>query len=163
MISGQGVKVYNGEFYLNCIKVPLVFKYYASKGFNLELSPQLSFLNSAELKAFGGNKTVDVSNRINNDDFSIVFGGCYDVDKNFLIDLRYNLSLSQVQYYLTANETPSKNSVFQFSLGYKFKYSFLFGITPAVLREELSYGKDKIIKMINEELRRDVITAVVLR
>ncbi len=36
-------------------------------------------------------------------------------------------------------------------------------LTSAVLREELSYGKEKIIKMINEELRKDVITAVVLR
>jgi len=36
-------------------------------------------------------------------------------------------------------------------------------LTSAVLREELSYGKDKIIKMINEELRRDVVSAVVLR
>ena len=36
-------------------------------------------------------------------------------------------------------------------------------LTSAVLREELSYGKDKIVKMINEELRRDVVTAVVLR
>jgi hypothetical protein len=36
-------------------------------------------------------------------------------------------------------------------------------LTSAVLREELSYGKDKIIKIINEELGRDVVTAVVLR
>lgn len=36
-------------------------------------------------------------------------------------------------------------------------------LTSAVLREELSYGKDKIIKMINEELRRDVVKEVVLR
>lgn len=36
-------------------------------------------------------------------------------------------------------------------------------LTSAVLRQELSYGKDKIIKMINEELRRDVVTEVVLR
>ena len=36
-------------------------------------------------------------------------------------------------------------------------------LTSAVLREELSYGKDKIIKMINEELRKDVVTAVVFR
>ncbi|OXA84931.1 DUF721 domain-containing protein [Flavobacterium hercynium] len=33
----------------------------------------------------------------------------------------------------------------------------------AVLREELSHGKSKIIKMINEELRRDVVKEVVLR
>jgi hypothetical protein len=36
-------------------------------------------------------------------------------------------------------------------------------LTSAVLREELSYGKDKIIKMINEELRKDIVTSVVLR
>ena len=36
-------------------------------------------------------------------------------------------------------------------------------LTSAVLREELSYGKSKIIKMINEELRRDVVRDVVLR
>ena len=36
-------------------------------------------------------------------------------------------------------------------------------LTSAVLREELSYGKDKIIRMINEELRREVVEEVVLR
>jgi hypothetical protein len=36
-------------------------------------------------------------------------------------------------------------------------------LTSAVLREELSYGKEKIIKMLNDELKREVITNVVLR
>ena len=36
-------------------------------------------------------------------------------------------------------------------------------LTSAVLREELSYGKDKIVKMINEELRREIVKEVVLR
>ncbi|MBC7439843.1 MAG: DUF721 domain-containing protein [Flavobacterium sp.] len=36
-------------------------------------------------------------------------------------------------------------------------------LTSAVLREELSYGKEKIIKMINEELGKEVIKEVVLR
>jgi hypothetical protein len=36
-------------------------------------------------------------------------------------------------------------------------------LTSAVLREELSYGKDKIIKMINEELGREVVKDVVLK
>jgi hypothetical protein len=33
----------------------------------------------------------------------------------------------------------------------------------AVLREELSHGKSKIVKMINEELGREVVKEVVLR
>ena len=36
-------------------------------------------------------------------------------------------------------------------------------LTSAVLREELSYGKDKIIKMINEELGKEVVKEVILR
>jgi hypothetical protein len=36
-------------------------------------------------------------------------------------------------------------------------------LSSAVLREELSYGKHKIIKMINEELQREVLKEVVLR
>ena len=36
-------------------------------------------------------------------------------------------------------------------------------LTSSVLREELSFGRDKIIKLLNEELRRDVIVNVVLR
>lgn len=36
-------------------------------------------------------------------------------------------------------------------------------LSSAVLREELSYGKDKIIRMINDELKRDVVKDVVLR
>lgn len=36
-------------------------------------------------------------------------------------------------------------------------------LTSSVLRQELQYGKDKIIKMINEELQREVLKEVVLR
>ncbi len=36
-------------------------------------------------------------------------------------------------------------------------------LTSAVLREELSYGKDKIIKIINEELGKEIVKSVVLR
>jgi hypothetical protein len=36
-------------------------------------------------------------------------------------------------------------------------------LTSAVLREELSYGKQKIIAMINEELKKEIVKEVVLR
>ena len=35
-------------------------------------------------------------------------------------------------------------------------------LKSSVLREELSYGKEKIIKMINEELGEDLITKLLL-
>ena len=36
-------------------------------------------------------------------------------------------------------------------------------LTSAVLREELTYGKEKIIKLLNDELGSDVVKNVVLR
>ncbi|AUC22947.1 MULTISPECIES: DUF721 domain-containing protein [Polaribacter] len=35
-------------------------------------------------------------------------------------------------------------------------------LTSSVLREELSYGKDKIVKMMNEEIGDDVISKLLL-
>jgi len=36
-------------------------------------------------------------------------------------------------------------------------------LTSSVLREELSHGKAKIVKMINDELKREVVKDIVLR
>lgn len=36
-------------------------------------------------------------------------------------------------------------------------------LSSSVLREELSYGKEKIIKMLNESIGKNLITKVVLR
>ncbi|WP_313805083.1 DUF721 domain-containing protein [Flavobacterium sp.] len=36
-------------------------------------------------------------------------------------------------------------------------------LSSAVLREELAYGKEKIIQMLNDELRKDIIKELVLR
>ncbi|MDX1784359.1 MAG: DciA family protein, partial [Aequorivita vladivostokensis] len=36
-------------------------------------------------------------------------------------------------------------------------------LSSSVLREELSYGKEKIVKLLNEELGKELIKKVVLR
>ncbi len=56
------------------------------------------------------------------------------------------------------------NGVNHYTKNMIFKNSTLYvELSSSVLREELSFGKDKIIKMINDELRREVVKAVVLR
>lgn len=56
------------------------------------------------------------------------------------------------------------NGVNNYTRNVLLKGSVLYvELTSAVLREELSYGKDKIIKMINDELGREVVKDVVLK
>ncbi len=56
------------------------------------------------------------------------------------------------------------NGVNSYTKEVMLKGSTLYvSLTSAVLREELGYGKQKIIAMLNEELRKEVIKDVVLR
>ncbi len=56
------------------------------------------------------------------------------------------------------------NGVNNYTTEIQLRGSTLYvALSSAVLREELSYGKEKIIKMINEELRKDLVTNLVLR
>ena len=55
------------------------------------------------------------------------------------------------------------NGVNSYTKNVTLKGSTLYvELTSSVLREELSHGKSKIIAMINEELRRDIVKDVVL-
>lgn len=40
--------------------------------------------------------------------------------------------------------------------------TLMIGLSSSVLREELSYGKDKIIKMINEEMGEELVARLIL-
>lgn len=56
------------------------------------------------------------------------------------------------------------NGVNSYTKNVTLKGSTLYvELTSSVLREELSHGKSKIITMINEELRRDIVKDVILR
>jgi hypothetical protein len=56
------------------------------------------------------------------------------------------------------------NGVNSYTKNVTLKGSTLYvELTSSVLREELSHGKSKIIAMINEELRRDIVKDLILR
>ncbi|MEO0572992.1 MAG: DUF721 domain-containing protein [Bacteroidota bacterium] len=56
------------------------------------------------------------------------------------------------------------NGVNNYTQKVELKGETLFvSLTSSVLREELSYGKSKIIKMLNEELGKELIKTLVLR
>lgn len=43
------------------------------------------------------------------------------------------------------------------------KHTLYIKLSSSVLREELSYGKEKIIKLLNEELNAEIIRKIILR
>lgn len=56
------------------------------------------------------------------------------------------------------------NGVANYTSDVKLKNETLYvSLTSSVLREELSYGKQKIITMLNENLGKDLIKELILR
>ena len=56
------------------------------------------------------------------------------------------------------------NGVNNYTTAVDLKFETLYvQLSSSTLREELSYGKDKIITMLNEELGKQIIKKIVLR
>tara|TARA_B100000427_G_C15498136_1_gene590759 strand:- start:1327 stop:1611 length:285 start_codon:yes stop_codon:yes gene_type:complete len=57
-----------------------------------------------------------------------------------------------------------KNGVANYTTDVTLKNGILhIKLKSSVLREELSYGKEKIIKLLNEKLKKDLIKKIILR
>ncbi len=57
-----------------------------------------------------------------------------------------------------------KNGVTNYTTDINLKNGTLYiKLKSSVLREELSYGKEKIVKLLNEKLKKDLIKKIVLR
>jgi outer membrane scaffolding protein for murein synthesis (MipA/OmpV family) len=122
LFSTQGAKFESfgttGSFNLNYINIPVMAKYYVVEGFNLQAGPQIGFLMSAKSE-FGG-ESLDVKENLKTLDFGLNFGAGYDINENIMIDVRYNLGLSQLDKEVADGEKVAKNSVIQIGVGYKF-------------------------------------------
>jgi len=55
-------------------------------------------------------------------------------------------------------------AIAKYTTGLKLKHDTLFvQLSSSVLREELSYGKEKIIRNLNEEMNQELVKKLVLR
>lgn len=105
---------------MDYINVPILANFYVCKGLALKTGIQPAFnVNSRYKMSISGiSVSGDLSDVIGDDiksfDFSIPVGISYEY-KNFVIDGRYNVGVTKL-----LNDSDSKNSVFQFTLGYKF-------------------------------------------
>ena len=86
-----------------------------------------------------------------------------DVLKQFIVQNKLESGIDVVNVR-EAWQNVMGNGVNNYTTEIQLKGSTLYvALSSAVLREELSYGKDKIIKMINEEVQKELVTHLVLR
>jgi len=113
MYSGQGYAGKGADeiVVLNYLNMPLMGKYYVTKGLSLEVGPQIGLLLSAK------NKSVDVKDYYNDLDFGVNFGLGYKLNNGLNFGVRYNLGLSDINN-IDNSSNKNKNGVFQVSIGY---------------------------------------------
>lgn len=86
-----------------------------------------------------------------------------DVLREFIKENRLQKGIDKVDAR-KAWEKLMGNGVNNYTQNIELKGDILYvSLTSSVLREELSYGKSKIITMLNEELGKNLITKLVLR
>ena len=80
------------------------------------------------------------------------------IKENNLEDGLENIEVNNLWY-----ET-MKNGIANYTTDLTLKNGTLYiKLKSSALREELSYGKEKIIKLLNEKLKKDLIKKIVLR
>ena len=112
MFSGQGYSPGENVVALNYLNVPLMGKYYLTKGLSLEAGPQLGFLLSAK------NEKLDVKDSFKTFDFGVNFGLGYKLENGLNFGARYNLGLTNINDLEGVGK--NRNGVLQVSIGYFF-------------------------------------------
>ncbi|MDN3673531.1 porin family protein [Flavobacterium branchiarum] len=113
MYSGQGYSFGDNTIALSYLNIPLMGKYYLTKGLSVEAGPQLGFLFSAK------NESVNVKDSFKTFDFGVNFGLGYKLDNGLNFGARYNLGLTNINN-VDNSSSKNKNGVFQLSVGYFF-------------------------------------------
>lgn len=86
-----------------------------------------------------------------------------DLLKSFVKENKLEKGLDQVNVEAAWSDLMG-NGVNNYTNSVKLHKDTLYvELSSSVLREELSYGKDKIIKILNEELKKELIAKLILR
>lgn len=113
LFSGQGFSIGKDVVALNYLNVPLIGKYYVTKGLSLEAGPQIGFLLSAK------NEGTDAKNSFKSVDYGVNVGLGYKLKSGLNFGARYNLGLSNINN-INGVSDKNRNGVIQVSVGYLF-------------------------------------------
>lgn len=121
LYSMQGCKAEEGKvdvtFKNDYINIPVLANFYVVKGLALKAGIQPGFKVNSKVTAKSGGQsaTQDLGDSFKSFDFSVPVGISYEY-MNVCLDARYNIGTTKVM-----DDSDCKNSVFQLTLGYKFK------------------------------------------
>jgi hypothetical protein len=113
MYSGQGYSFNDNTIALSYLNIPLMGKYYLTKGLSIEAGPQIGYLLSAK------NESTNVKDTFKKVDFAANLGIGYKLENGLNFGARYNFGLSNINN-LDNSSSKYKNRVFQLSIGYFF-------------------------------------------
>ena len=128
MYSQQGAKVKNTDAKLNLeyINIPIMAKFYVTKGLSLNVGVQPGFMTKAKAKGEGRN--IDVKSFCNKFDFSIPMSIAYEFENGLTFEARYTTGLTNVgkdvfdsSYSSWDKAYQNKNEVLMLTVGYKFE------------------------------------------
>lgn len=114
LYSAQGCKLGAGKVNLGYLSIPLLANYYVTKGLAIKAGVEPAILLSAKAKA--GDFENDIKEDMNKFDLSVPVGVSYEIS-NVVIDARYHVGVLNI---FKEDTHDTKNSVIQFTLGYKF-------------------------------------------
>ncbi|PKG50857.1 porin family protein [Olleya sp. 1-3] len=113
MYSIQGFSVGDDIVTLNYLGLPLMGKYYVTKGLSLEAGPQIGYLLSAK------DEGRDVKDNFKSLDYGLTFGVGYKLENGLNFSARYNAGLSNIND-VVGSKDKFRNGVAQLSIGYSF-------------------------------------------
>jgi long-subunit fatty acid transport protein len=108
--TGSGTDELVSLQYLN---LPLMGKYYVTKGLSLEAGPQIGFLLGADSQG------LDVKDAFKTLDFGVNVGLGYKLNNGLNFGFRYNLGLSNING-VDASPDSFRNGTGQLTVGYSF-------------------------------------------
>lgn len=122
---------YKSTITLNYLNIPVMLKYYVLKGLSVQAGPQIGILLKSDNKyqdnflGYDNHENYNLSDYTNAFDTSVNLGVGYQFKDKFYVDLRYNISYSDVFKEANSNgnyviNSDMRNRVFQITIGYFF-------------------------------------------
>ncbi len=109
-------------FNTNYINVPVMFKFYATPEFSIDLGPQVGFNVYSKATVSDGDEslTFGLSDYAKTVDFGVGLGATYNLTENAFVQARYTLGLTKVFDDKFTEGEEAKNSNLQVAFGWKF-------------------------------------------